>query len=184
MKNSIIFLAFATAGLSMASEIEKTPSQSEVTTEVICTYAPSQNKTVKQISSLLRNASLGSEITLLASGLKIVRHSSGAKIITGSSGYVSGTMTGAVITSKIITVGVLVAGTAIAVELVCVPKNHPELVDSVIADAKKYYKAGEGGLVELFEKVKTHSIVSQDKFYELMGETWYERLIRNLKSMI
>lgn len=165
------------AGLTIATSI----AHAEVTTEVICSYAPSQSAVVNQISSRLGGAGLGTEAVLIASGLTIVPHSSGAAILTGSSGYIAGTMTGALVATTVVTVGVVVAGTAITVELACAPKNHPELVKKVIDGAKEYGAISKGKLEELAEIVKEYKNVTEDKFYELMGETWYERMIRKAK---
>ena len=81
-----------------------------------------------------------------------------------------------------VTVGLVVAGTAVTVELACAPKNHPELVKKVQDGAKEYQAVGKGKLEELASLVKKYETVTQDKFYELMGETWYERMIRKAKA--
>ncbi len=157
-------------------------AQSEVATEVVCSYAPSQSATVNRIGGLVGGAAVGTEVTLLTSGMTIVAHSSGAPILTGAGGYIAGTMTGALVATTVVTVGIVAAGTAITVELACAPKNHPELVKKVIDGAKEYQTVSKGKLEELADVVKKYQTVTQDKFYELMGETWYERMIRKTKA--
>lgn len=168
--------------LTVALSIATTFAHSEVTTEVVCSYAPSQSATVNRIGGLVSGAAAGTEVALLTSGLTIVAHSSGAPILTGAGGYIAGTMTGALVATTVVTVGVVAAGTAITVELACAPKNHPELVKKVLDGAKEYQTVSKGKLEELADAVKKYQTVSQDKFYELMGETWYERMIRKAKA--
>lgn len=170
--------ALLAAGLAIAASC----AHSEVTTEVVCSYAPSQSATVKSIGSLVGGAAAGTEITLVASGMTIVAHSSGAPILTGAGGYIAGTMTGALVATTVVTVGVVAAGTAITVELACAPKNHPELVNQVMDGAREYQALSKGKLGELVDVVKKYQVVTQDKFYELMGETWYQRMIRKAKA--
>ncbi len=172
------------AMLAASLAIAASCAQSEVTTEVVCSYAPSQSVTVNRISGLIGGAATGTEVTLIASGMTIVAHSSGAPILTGAGGYIAGTMTGALVATTVVTVGLVVAGTAITVELACAPKNHPDLVKKAIDGAKEYQTAGKGKLEELADLVKKYQTVTEDKFYELMGETWYERLIRKAKTRL
>lgn len=174
MKNKIILAAVLAVAASCA--------HSEVTTEVVCSYAPSQSAAVNRIGGLLSGAAAGTEVTLIASGMTIVPHVSGASILTGAGGYVAGTMTGALVASTVITVGLVTAGAAITVELACAPKNHPELVKKVIDGAKEYQTASKGKMEKLADVVKKYQTVTKDKFYELMGETWYERMIRKSKA--
>lgn len=172
-------------------------SFAETTTEVICSFAPSQSAAINRISSLAGGSSLGAEITLLANGLTIVPHSSGSFIMTGSGGYVAGTMTGSVITAKMITAGVFIAGTTILVELACVPINHRELVAKLMKDSSEYPSSAndllksasiqtkyvpKSTLEEITDTLKRYKTITKDKFYELIGETWYERAIRKTKE--
>jgi len=159
-----------------------TCAHSEVTTEVVCTYAPSQNSTVSRIGGLVSGAAAGTEVTLLTSGLTVVAHSSGAPILTGAGGYIAGTMAGALVATTVVTIGVIAAGTAITVELACAPKNHPEFVKKALDGAKEYQTVSKGKLEELVDAVRKYQTVTQDKFYEFMGETWYERMIRKAKA--
>lgn len=170
--------ALLAVGLAIAASC----AQAEVTTEVVCSYAPSQSAAVNRIGGLVSGAAAGTEVTLLTSGMAIVAHSSGAPILTGAGGYIAGTMTGALVATTVITVGLVAAGTAITVELACAPKNHPELVKKVIDGAKEYQTVSKGKLDELSDVVKKYQAVTQDKFYELMGETWYQRMLRKAKA--
>lgn len=157
-------------------------AHSEVTTDVICTYAPSQSASVNRLSGLIGGAAAGTEITLLTSGMTIVAHSSGAPILTGAGGYIAGTMSGALVATTVVTVGVVVAGTAVTVELACAPRNHPDLVKKVIDGAKEYQAAGKNKLQDLLVTVKKYQSVTEDKLYALIGENWYERMLRKAKA--
>lgn len=171
--------------------------RSEVTTDVICSYAPSQNAIVNKIGSFAGGSSVGAEVTLFANGLTIVPHSSGGLIMAGSGGYIAGTMTGSVVTTTLITAGVIVAGTALTVELACVPKNHPELIAKLKGETSTYpdsandllksaatsiKSVSKTKLQEITDTFKKYKTITRDKFYELLGETWYERAIRKTKE--
>ena len=155
---------------------------SGVTTEVICSYAPSQSATVNRISSLVAGAGVGSDIALSFAGLTSVSHSSGASIFTGVGGYIAGTMPGAIASTALVTASILVAGTVVTYELACAPKNHPELVKKVMDGAQEYGNFGTGKFQDLFDVGRKYRLVIEDKFYELIGETWYERLLRKTKT--
>ncbi len=172
-------------------------AHAETSTEVICSYAPSQSEIVNRIGSLAGGSSLGAEITLFANGLSVLPHSSGGLIMAGSGGYIAGTMTGSVVTTTIITAGIVVAGTAVAVELACVPKNHPELMVKLKKDASTYSSSANGLLEaaskqtryvskskfdEISETFKRYKTLTKDKFYALLGENWYQRAIRKTKE--
>ena len=172
-------------------------SRSEVTTDVICSYAPSQSAIVNKLGSFAGGTSAGAEITLFANGLSIVPHSSGGLIMTGSGGYIAGTMTGSVVTTTLVTAGLVVAGTAITVELACVPKNHPELIAKLKGETSTYPDSANDllksaaasvkpvsktKLQEIADTFKKYKIITKDKFYELLGETWYERAIRKTRE--
>ena len=53
------------------------------------------------------------------------------RILTGSGGYVAGTLGSALVGPVIIGVGLVVAGSAASVEVLCAPKNHPDAVRRV-----------------------------------------------------
>ncbi|MDC8771775.1 hypothetical protein [Roseateles albus] len=98
---------------------------------VICTYAPSQSKTVAAISGVAGGSSATIGAVSAAAGLTVVTHSSGAAILTGSSGYIAGTIGAAGALPFIVGVGVIVGGAAVTIELVCVNENHPEQVEKI-----------------------------------------------------
>ena len=104
--------------------------------DVVCSYAPSQSNLVAGTSGAAGTAVVTPFAIAQATGMTVVAHSSGAYILTGSSGYVAGTLGGAVAGPVIVGVGLLLAGVAITVELVCAPKNHPE-------EVAKIYKAAD-----------------------------------------
>lgn len=174
-----------------------TNSYAEVTTKVICTYAPSQSKLVNSLGSLGGGAAASTEITLFANGLSILPHSSGGTILAGSGGYIAGTMTGSVVASALVTVGIVVGGSAVVLELVCVPTNHPELVKNLQNDSAEYSDTANDFLrsaslqvkpisksitQELADLFKHYKTLSKDKFYEVIGETWYQRAMRKTKE--
>jgi len=169
-----------------------------ITTEVICTYAPSQSTTINRILNTTGGVARGARITLFANGLKIVQHSSGAAILAGSDGYIAGTMPGALLTSTLITASVIIGSAAFTVELACAPINHPDSVKAV-RDGAKEYSAQAGEIInnasiqtseiskrkseELTELIKRYKTFSKDKLYEVMGETWYEKAVRKTKEI-
>ena len=111
-------------------------------TEVVCSYAPSQSSAVAAISGAAGGAGTTAGAMAVATGLTVVTHSSGALILTGSSGYVAGTLgatAGAVASVPVIvTVGLIVGGSAVALELVCAAKNHPDQVEKVREAAAEF----------------------------------------------
>lgn len=108
------------------------------TGEVICSYAPSQSKAVSTVSGAAGGAGAATAAIAQALGLTAVTHSSGALILSGSGGYIAGTLGTAVIAPAIITAGVVIGGTAITVELVCAPKNHPEYSEKIFKAATDF----------------------------------------------
>jgi hypothetical protein len=103
----------------------------QTSTEVVCSYAPSQSKAVATISGAAGGAAATATAVGSAAGLTVVAHSSGAAILTGSSGYIAGTLGGAAAAPAIITIGLVVGGVAVTLELVCAGKNHPDQVKRV-----------------------------------------------------
>jgi hypothetical protein len=170
------------SGTLLALVISTANAETQATTEVICSYAPSQSATVNRISSLVSGAGAGTELTMFFTGVSPVLHSSGATIFTGSAGYIAGTMPGAIAATTMVTAGLLVAGAVVTFELACAPKNHPEMVASVLDGARSYKASTQSKWVDLFQKGREYKIVLEDKFYELIGETWYERMLRKAKS--
>lgn len=176
MKSRVLFcacLAFFALG-----------AQAQESTEVICSYAPSQQPIVNRITGMISGAAVGTEAVLLASGLSVVAHSSGASILTGSAGYIAGSMSGAVVATTLVTAGVLIGGTVITVELACAPKNHSELVEEVLDGAKEYGNAGVRALNTVVEQGRRLKESVEDKVYSMLGETWYERAFRKSKAAL
>ena len=110
---------------------KKEEMPSTQTVDVICSYAPSQSNLVSHASAVAGGSAAVAASIALAVGLTAVLHSSGAYIFTGASGYVAGTIGGAVALPATVTIGVVVAGSAVSLELVCAAKNHRDLVAKV-----------------------------------------------------
>jgi hypothetical protein len=108
------------------------------TTDVVCSYAPSQSKTVAAISGAAGGAGASISAVSAATGLTVVTHSSGAAILTGSAGYVAGTLGTAAAAPVIVGVSLFVGGVAVTVELVCANKNHPDQVAKVQEAATEF----------------------------------------------
>jgi len=106
--------------------------------EVVCAYAPSQSKVVAAISGAAGGAGATMSAVAAATGLTAVAHSSGAYILTGSAGYIAGTLGGAAAAPVIVTVGLVVGGAAVTLELACVGKNYPEQVAKVQAMSEEF----------------------------------------------
>lgn len=106
--------------------------------DVVCSFAPSQSKVVTGISSGAGGAAATTAAVASALGLSVLTHSSGALILAGSGGYIAGTLGTAVVAPAIIVLGVAVAGTAVTVELLCAPKNHPEGRKKVFEAANEF----------------------------------------------
>jgi hypothetical protein len=106
--------------------------------QVVCSYAPSQSDAVATISAAAGGAGATIPALAAATGLTAVAHSSGALILTGSSGYVAGTIGGAAAAPAIVVVGLVVGGSAVALELVCANRNHPDQVAKVQEAAKEF----------------------------------------------
>lgn len=99
--------------------------------DVVCSYAPSQSFLVNRLSGAAQGSATAAATIAKAVGLTAVRHHSGAYIFTGSAGYVAGTIGSAGALPTTVLVGVLVAGSAVTLELVCASRNHPLLVERV-----------------------------------------------------
>jgi hypothetical protein len=115
--------------------------QVKANTDVICSYAPSKSAVVSRISAGVGGAGAGAAAILQSAGLTVVAHSSGAYIFTGTGGYVAGTMGVAVVAPVIIIASVLVGGSAIALELTCLPKNHPDAIKKVDQFTAEFHRA-------------------------------------------
>lgn len=123
-------------------------AQEKATGDVVCSYAPSQSKAVTALSGAAGGAGAATAAVAQALGLTAVMHSSGALIMTGSGGYIAGTLGSALIAPAIITVGAVVGGAAVTVELVCAPKNHPEYTQKVVKAAVDFWSDYRGLVIE------------------------------------
>lgn len=106
--------------------------------DVICSYAPSQSSVVSHVSALVGGGAVAGTAIANATGLSVVAHSSGAYILSGSGGYIAGTLGGAIVAPVLVGVGLFIGGSAVTVELVCAPKNHPEFSVKIEAAAEEF----------------------------------------------
>ena len=117
--------------IAAAFALTTSMSHAETTADVVCSYAPSQSAVVNRIMAGGGGAGVGAAAMLQATGLQFVAHSSGGYILTGAGGYVAGTLLSPLVVPAAVTVTVIVASTAIVVELSCAPRNHPDAINSV-----------------------------------------------------
>ena len=110
------------------------------TGDIICSYAPSQSNVVASVSAAAGGSAAAVAGVTQAAGLTAVIHSSGAYIFTGAGGYLAGTIGTAIVAPVLVGVGVVVGGTAVTIELLCAPKNHPVFSEKVVAAAKEFYE--------------------------------------------
>lgn len=113
-------------------------AHAQETTDVVCSYAPSQSKAVIGASGVAGGSSAAILAMAQATGLSVVTHSSGAYILTGAGGYIAGTLGAAIAGPVIVGVGLVVGGAAVTVELLCAPKNHPDQVAKIEAAAEEF----------------------------------------------
>ncbi len=106
-------------------------SNAATTTQVVCSYAPSQSAMVNRITAAAGGAGAGAAAILSATGLQFVAHSGGGYILTGSGGYVAGTLLSPILVPTVIAATVVVGGATIALQLTCAPTNHPQAVARV-----------------------------------------------------
>lgn len=114
------------------------------TTDIVCSYAPSQSKAIIGASGVAGGSSVAILAMAQATGLSVVAHSSGAYILTGAGGYIAGTLGTAIAGPVIVGVGLVVGGTAVTVELLCAPKNHPDQVAKIEAAAEEFARRSKG----------------------------------------
>ncbi len=143
MKLKILGFILAALVLGACGKKEQpTPAPSQKAkaepTEVVCSLAPSQSTIISNLSSAAGGSAAAVAALGQALGLTVVTHSSGALILSGGSGYVAGTLGAAAAGPVVVGAGVLVAGVAGMVELLCVPKNHPDMVAKVEAAAVEF----------------------------------------------
>lgn len=134
--SKFVWISFMTA----AQVVCIASAQAQSKAEFVCTYAPSQSKTVAVVSGAAGGAGATVSAVTTATELTAVFHSSGAMILTGSSGYIAGAIGGATVAPFIVGVGILVGGTAVTLELLCAPKNHPEQVKKIESAATEFYR--------------------------------------------
>ncbi len=139
--------------VSALVSLVSTFAYAESTTDVVCSYAPSQSEVVKNISASAGGASATALAITQATGLTAVAHSSGAYIFTGSSGYVAGTLGGAAVAPVIIGVSIAVGTAAGTVELLCTHKNHPEFTPKVIQASEEFVRRSKYHLDTASEKI-------------------------------
>ena len=130
----------ASAILVLASCSKQEAPKPSSGVEINCSLAPSQNGVVNRISGAAGGATATAYALGQATGLSVVTHSSGAYIQTGSGGYIAGTLGGAAAGPFILGVGLLVGGSAVTLELLCAPKNHPEGVAKVNEAAEEFMR--------------------------------------------
>jgi len=106
--------------------------------EIACSYAPSQSQIVSGLSTTASGAAATTVGLAKALGLSVVTHSSGGLILTGASGYISGTLGAAIAGPAIITVGTVVGGSAVTLELLCSPMNHPDGYEAVLKTSNEF----------------------------------------------
>ena len=117
---------------------EPLPAAGALSAEVICSYAPSQSNVVSHLSAAAGGSAVAASAIAQTIVVTVVRHSSGAYIFTGASGYVAGTISGAGALPAIVTTSIVVAGSAVSLELICAPKNYPVLVSKVENAASEF----------------------------------------------
>jgi len=117
------------------------------TADLICSYAPSQSAVVAHVASVAGGGAAAAAAIAKAAGLTAVAHSSGAYIFTGAGGYLAGTLGTAIAGPAIVGVGLVVGGSAATVELLCTPKNHPEMAEKVEAAAQEYFNRAKSIVV-------------------------------------
>jgi hypothetical protein len=136
-------------GFGVALLVAGMPAHAQGAAEVVCSYAPSESKTVKAIVSAAGGAGAGVATIMQAAGLTAVAHSSGAYILTGSGGYIAGTIGGAAAAPVLVTGSIVVAGAALTVELICAPKNHPDSIKKIKDTLTAFERETSGKLDEV-----------------------------------
>lgn len=132
------FLAIITSMTGCGKNEE--PKAAAPTAELICSLAPSQSKLVTAFVGATGGAAVTAAALAQALGLTAVAHSSGALILTGSGGYVAGTLGAAATGPAIVGVGIVVAGSAVTVELLCAPSNHASSAKRVEEAATEFLR--------------------------------------------
>ena len=137
--SAFLLIGYSISGCGDKEEANTSFSPEIPEMEIVCSLAPSQSDVVANVSSALGGASATAVALAQATGLSVVTHSSGALILTGTGGYIAGTLGGAISGPVIVGAGVIVAGSALTVELLCAPTNHPDEVAKVKAAANEFF---------------------------------------------
>lgn len=130
----------------------------EAASDIVCSYAPSQSKTITGISGAAGGAAATTAGIGSALGLTAVAHSSGALILSGSGGYIAGTLGMAIVAPAVITIGAVVGGAAVTVELLCAPKNHPAGYKKVTAAAQEFKRRTGNWVLNAKAELKNSSV--------------------------
>ena len=146
MKRALAASLLCIAGFSAHAGEEKS-------TDIVCTYAPSQSKAVSGLSGAAGGSSAALLAVAQATGLGVVAHSSGAYILAGTGGYIAGTLGTAIAGPVIVGVGLVVGGAAVMIELLCAPKNHPYQVARIEAAAVEFSRRSKN----FIERAKTEA---------------------------
>lgn len=162
MKQFVLAATFAIAASSAFGQS---------TADVVCSYAPSQSKTVAAISAAVGGAGASIGAVSAATGLTVVTHSSGAAILTGSAGYVAGTLGTASAAPVIVGVSLVVGTAVVTVELVCVSKNHPDQVakvqDAAAEFSRRFNDAMQGTKVAAEHMQKAVTPAAEKTVFEI-----------------
>lgn len=134
----VLLLGATVISEKAAAATAMTTKKAPASADVICSYAPSQTNVVSHLAAVTGGSAAAAASVAQAAGLTAVAHSSGGIIFTGAGGYVSGTLGAAAALPTIVTVGVVVGGSAATLELICVNRNHPELVEKVRTAATEF----------------------------------------------
>lgn len=158
------------------------PTQA-ATTDVICSYAPSQSSAAKTVTAAAGGAGAGVAAIMSAAGLSAVAHSSGTYILTGSGGYISGTLGGAAAAPFLMTVSVVVAGSAIALELSCAPKNHPDSLRAIKHYSDVFLRETNGNLSDLQMRAVENVRNANDKAIDIRDASIDNVRAANIKAI-
>lgn len=157
-----VFTVALLAACGQEGSPERVPPVSKTdqsTVELICSYAPSQSNIVSHVASASGGSAAAAAAIAKGAGLSAVVHSSGAYIFTGAGGYLAGTLGTAIVGPILVGVGVAIGGSAATVELLCVPQNHPDMVEKVEMAAK-----------EFFARTKVNAAVASEPLAQVVAE--------------
>jgi hypothetical protein len=139
-----VLILFAACGNKSPDSAVGTSTHSKRShVEIVCSYAPSQSAVVSHVASAAGGSGIAATAIAKAAGLSAVAHSSGAYIFTGSGGYLAGTLGTAVVGPVVVGVGFAVGGVAASIELLCAPRNHPEMVARIEAASRDFLERAQ-----------------------------------------